>query len=195
MVHRVLTGLWDERAARGTVPRPSCTPSCSSVRPSACSAASPHSPVPTSPSTWRDRVAPWPNGAGKTTLLRGVRGLVPVTQGQAVGLGDDLSSDPRSVRVVSVSSARHVALRRPHRGGEREVLEPHGGCFVGGDRRRSDASRSGWPSRGPHGRSSFGGSTPPHCSRRTGRPPAGAMASRRTSRRVSTPRPATSSTR
>jgi heme ABC exporter ATP-binding subunit CcmA len=39
-----------------------------------------------------------PNGAGKTTLLRVCAGLVPVTQGQAVVLGHDLTTDPRSVR-------------------------------------------------------------------------------------------------
>jgi heme ABC exporter ATP-binding subunit CcmA len=39
-----------------------------------------------------------PNGAGKTTLLRVCAGLVPVTQGEAVVLGHDLTTDPRAVR-------------------------------------------------------------------------------------------------
>ena len=39
-----------------------------------------------------------PNGAGKTTLLRACAGLVPVVEGDAVVLGNDLRADRRSVR-------------------------------------------------------------------------------------------------
>ena len=39
-----------------------------------------------------------PNGAGKTTLLRACAGLVPVTGGEAVVLGHDLTIDRRGVR-------------------------------------------------------------------------------------------------
>lgn len=39
-----------------------------------------------------------PNGAGKTTLLRLLAGLVPVTSGEAVVLGHDLTRDRTSVR-------------------------------------------------------------------------------------------------
>ena len=44
-----------------------------------------------------------PNGAGKTTLLRVCAGLVPVTQGEAVVLGHDLTTDwPQGLRRVDV---------------------------------------------------------------------------------------------
>ena len=39
-----------------------------------------------------------PNGAGKTTLLRACAGLVPVSGGEAVVLGHDLTTDRRTVR-------------------------------------------------------------------------------------------------
>ena len=39
-----------------------------------------------------------PNGAGKTTVLRTCAGLVPVVQGEAVVLGNDLRVDRRAVR-------------------------------------------------------------------------------------------------
>jgi heme ABC exporter ATP-binding subunit CcmA len=39
-----------------------------------------------------------PNGAGKTTLLRLLAGLLPVTGGEAVVLGHDLTRDRRAVR-------------------------------------------------------------------------------------------------
>lgn len=39
-----------------------------------------------------------PNGAGKTTLLRVCAGLVPVTAGEAVVLGEDLRRRPAAVR-------------------------------------------------------------------------------------------------
>ncbi|MBW3580216.1 MAG: heme ABC exporter ATP-binding protein CcmA [Actinobacteria bacterium] len=38
------------------------------------------------------------NGAGKTTLLRAIAGLVPVVEGTAEVLGQDLRRDPRSLR-------------------------------------------------------------------------------------------------
>jgi heme ABC exporter ATP-binding subunit CcmA len=44
-----------------------------------------------------------PNGAGKTTLLRTCAGLVPITRGEAVVLGCDLTRDRRAIR-------RRVAL-------------------------------------------------------------------------------------
>ena len=39
-----------------------------------------------------------PNGAGKTTLLRALAGLLPVTRGEAVVLGHDLTRDRKAVR-------------------------------------------------------------------------------------------------
>ncbi len=44
-----------------------------------------------------------PNGAGKTSLLRACAGLLPVTSGQALVLGVDLTTDRTAVR-------RHVGL-------------------------------------------------------------------------------------
>ena len=44
-----------------------------------------------------------PNGAGKTTLLRACAGLVPITRGEAIVLGTDVTRDRRSIR-------RRVAL-------------------------------------------------------------------------------------
>jgi len=40
-----------------------------------------------------------PNGAGKTSLLRTCAGLLAVSSGQAVVLGEDLRSDPSAVRL------------------------------------------------------------------------------------------------
>jgi heme ABC exporter ATP-binding subunit CcmA len=39
-----------------------------------------------------------PNGAGKTSLLRACAGLIPVVAGEARVLGEDLVTNPRSVR-------------------------------------------------------------------------------------------------
>lgn len=49
-----------------------------------------------------------PNGAGKTTLLRVCAGLVPVVRGEAVVLGDDVTTDRRAVqRRVGLLSHRN----------------------------------------------------------------------------------------
>ena len=169
MTHRVLWGYGTIGQLRGTVPRPSCTPSCSSVRPSACSAASPPSPAPTSTSSRaRSCCSAAPNGAGKTTLLRVCAGLVPVAQGEAVVLGHDLSHRPRRcARRVGLLGPRHVAVRRPHRRRERPVLGRTAGRLAA---TRSTPRWRGSGSLGRladvHGRPSLGRPAPAHCARR-----------------------------
>src|SRR5271157_5123964 len=51
-----------------------------------------------------------PNGAGKTSLLRACCGLVPVTSGEAVVLGEDVVADPGAVRGRVGFLGHHPAL-------------------------------------------------------------------------------------
>jgi len=51
-----------------------------------------------------------PNGAGKTSLLRACCGLVPVTSGEAVVLGEDVAADPGAVRGRVGFLGHHPAL-------------------------------------------------------------------------------------
>ena len=66
-----------------------------------------------------------PNGAGKTSLLRACAGLLPVTSGEAVVLGVDLTHGSHgSAPLRRPLGSCRAPLRRPQRGGERPVRRP-----------------------------------------------------------------------